>query len=200
MADRHCRMLMQQELRRGADQGKVWAERFGDHRPARSAIESPAFGRPPETQPPDCVGHNSGVWMIRQMLDAYGYKDKSVELDPTDGSLRAEQVAEPGSRYILGGNWASVRDVANLVASATGKSAPIITVPLRTAIAAAPLIPYLARFTGGQPIFTEASLRALDSNRQINHQAAVRDLGYKVRPLAETVRDALAWFNRNHYL
>lgn len=40
--------------------------------------ESPAFGRPPETQPPDCVGHNSGVWMIRQMLDAYGYKDKPV--------------------------------------------------------------------------------------------------------------------------
>jgi 2-iminobutanoate/2-iminopropanoate deaminase len=24
---------------------KVWAEQFGDHRPARSAIESPAFGR-----------------------------------------------------------------------------------------------------------------------------------------------------------
>jgi 2-iminobutanoate/2-iminopropanoate deaminase len=26
----------------------VWAERFGEHRPARSAIESPAFGRPGE--------------------------------------------------------------------------------------------------------------------------------------------------------
>lgn len=26
----------------------VWAEQFGDHRPARSAIESPAFGRPGE--------------------------------------------------------------------------------------------------------------------------------------------------------
>ena len=27
---------------------QVWAERFGEHRPARSAIESPAFGRPGE--------------------------------------------------------------------------------------------------------------------------------------------------------
>lgn len=27
---------------------KVWARRFGDHRPARSAIESAAFGRPGE--------------------------------------------------------------------------------------------------------------------------------------------------------
>ncbi len=27
---------------------RVWTDRFGDHRPARSAIESPAFGRPGE--------------------------------------------------------------------------------------------------------------------------------------------------------
>src|SRR4051794_41800128 len=27
---------------------EVWAERFGEHRPARSAMESPAFGRPGE--------------------------------------------------------------------------------------------------------------------------------------------------------
>jgi 2-iminobutanoate/2-iminopropanoate deaminase len=27
---------------------RVWAERFGEHRPARSALESPAFGRPGE--------------------------------------------------------------------------------------------------------------------------------------------------------
>ncbi len=27
---------------------RVWKERFGGHRPARSAIESPAFGRPGE--------------------------------------------------------------------------------------------------------------------------------------------------------
>jgi 2-iminobutanoate/2-iminopropanoate deaminase len=27
---------------------QVWAERFGEHRPARSALESPAFGRPGE--------------------------------------------------------------------------------------------------------------------------------------------------------
>jgi 2-iminobutanoate/2-iminopropanoate deaminase len=27
---------------------EVWAQRFGEHRPARSALESPAFGRPGE--------------------------------------------------------------------------------------------------------------------------------------------------------
>lgn len=40
--------------------------------------ESPSFGRPPETQPPDPVGNNSSLWMDRQMLDHYGYSDKKI--------------------------------------------------------------------------------------------------------------------------
>jgi hypothetical protein len=42
--------------------------------------ESPALGRPPEAQPPDFVAFNAAIWMDRQLLDAYGYKDKSVTL------------------------------------------------------------------------------------------------------------------------
>ncbi len=42
--------------------------------------EAPSFGRPPEAQPPDCVAHNASIWMDRQLLDAYGYKDRPVSL------------------------------------------------------------------------------------------------------------------------
>jgi hypothetical protein len=42
--------------------------------------ESPALGRPPEAQPPDYVAYNASIWMDRQLLDAYGYKDKPVTL------------------------------------------------------------------------------------------------------------------------
>ena len=40
--------------------------------------ENPAFSRLPETQPPDPIGNNSSLWMDRQLLDAYGYREKSV--------------------------------------------------------------------------------------------------------------------------
>jgi hypothetical protein len=40
--------------------------------------ETATFGRPPETQPPDCVALNASLWMDRQLLDAHGYKAKSV--------------------------------------------------------------------------------------------------------------------------
>ncbi len=40
--------------------------------------ESAGFGRPPESQPPDGVAVNAAIWMDRQLLDAYGYKEKPV--------------------------------------------------------------------------------------------------------------------------
>jgi len=42
--------------------------------------ESPSLGRMPEAQPPDPVAFNASIWMDRQLLDAYGYKDKPVTL------------------------------------------------------------------------------------------------------------------------
>ena len=40
--------------------------------------ECGALGHLPESQPPDWIGNNASLWMDRQMLDAYGYKDKPV--------------------------------------------------------------------------------------------------------------------------
>ncbi|GDY22720.1 hypothetical protein LBMAG56_40670 [Verrucomicrobiota bacterium] len=40
--------------------------------------ESGTYGRMPEAQPPDYVGFGSSLWMDRQLLDHYGYKDKPV--------------------------------------------------------------------------------------------------------------------------
>ena len=40
--------------------------------------ESGSYNRPPEAQPPDWIANNASLWMDRQMLDAYGYKDKPI--------------------------------------------------------------------------------------------------------------------------
>ncbi|MGB2819697.1 MAG: hypothetical protein WBF17_01850, partial [Phycisphaerae bacterium] len=40
--------------------------------------ESGSFGHPPEAQPPDWLANNASLWMDRQLLDAYGYRDKPV--------------------------------------------------------------------------------------------------------------------------
>ena len=51
--------------------------------------ENASFARIPESQPPDPVANNSGLWMDRQLLDHYGYGDKDV--------YQAHETIYPGS-------------------------------------------------------------------------------------------------------
>jgi dihydroflavonol-4-reductase len=58
-------------------------------------------------------------------------------------------------------------------------------------------VPFWSRFTklgGEQPLYTGISLRALRGNRMISCKRAARDLGYRPRPLQETLADTLRWF------
>ena len=42
--------------------------------------EAGMYGSLPEAQPPDWLTGNASLWMDRQLLDAYGYKDKAVTM------------------------------------------------------------------------------------------------------------------------
>ena len=42
--------------------------------------EAGTYSSLPEAQPPDWLAGNSSLWMDRQLLDAYGYKDKAVTM------------------------------------------------------------------------------------------------------------------------
>jgi dihydroflavonol-4-reductase len=120
--------------------------------------------------------------------------------DVVQAAIQAERAAESGSSYILSGQWRSVRQIADLTAELTGRAAPLFTVPTGLAYIAAPLMGALARLNNAQPIYTSLTLDALNSNRQISHARASRDLGYQPRPLRDTVRDTLDWFVETGYL
>ena len=120
--------------------------------------------------------------------------------DVVAGAMRAEEVAPPGARYLLGGHWHTIREVAELAAAFTGRAAPLVTVPLGLAALVAPLMMQAAVWAVTPPVYTRATLRMLAGNRRVSHEKASRELGYTARPLAESVGDALAWFREQGYL
>jgi dihydroflavonol-4-reductase len=115
--------------------------------------------------------------------------------DVSEGAIQAEMRGVAGSRYLLSGHWASVPELANLVAEITGVPAPGFVCPMWLARAGAPLATGIARLIKRRPLFTSDSVRALCSNRNINHEKATLELGYVPRPLRETVVDTLRWFD-----
>jgi dihydroflavonol-4-reductase len=120
--------------------------------------------------------------------------------DVVAAAIQAEKTAASGSRYLLSGHWRSVKQVAELAARFTGTKPPRLSVPLSLAYLAAPLMYFLAKFNGSQPVYTRVTLDALRSNQHISHEKASRELRYQPRPFEETIFDTLVWFCQNGYL
>jgi dihydroflavonol-4-reductase len=120
--------------------------------------------------------------------------------DVARGAVRAAACAPRGAAYILGGTWASVRDLADIVDEITGVARRRLTAPLWLALVGAPFMTAFARVTGQRPLYTAVSLNALHSYREVSHERATRELGYAPRPLRETLVDTLRWFAQAGYL
>jgi dihydroflavonol-4-reductase len=120
--------------------------------------------------------------------------------DVVQGAIQAGSVAACGASYILSGHWHSVREVAGMATELTGTTPPRIMVPMWLAYQAAPVMGWMARFKSKAPIYTRATLRDLQSNRQVSHARASHELGYQPRPFKDTLADTIHWFLENGYL
>jgi dihydroflavonol-4-reductase len=62
---------------------------------------------------------------------------------------------------------------------------------------AARYTPWYYQRTKSKPRFTPYSLEVLQSNSNISHAKAARELGYHSRPAIETIADTVRWFFEN---
>lgn len=122
---------------------------------------------------------------------AYDFVDAR---DVAAGMCGAMERGQPGERYLLGGHFVSLAELARIAASITGTLAPRWQVPVGLAALAAPAAETWAQWRRREPLFTREALAVLRHARPVNSEKARRELGYTVRPLADSVRDLYADF------
>jgi dihydroflavonol-4-reductase len=120
--------------------------------------------------------------------------------DVADTMIHAYELAKGGEKYILGGHWANLKDIARQVSRITGTNPPKIVLPLWLAKPSAPIVSALDRIRQKRPLFTSISMKELESNRNLSHMKASKELGYKPRPLQDTITDTIDWFKINGFL
>ena len=120
--------------------------------------------------------------------------------DIVQGALAAEKQAPAGAKYLLSGHFASVCDLAVLVEEIIGTPAPSLVMPRWLAFVGAPFMAAFSQLTGKRPLYTSASVRALRTGQDVSHEKAARELGYKPRPLRQTIVDTFKWFQESGYL
>lgn len=114
--------------------------------------------------------------------------------DVVEGMIAACEHAEPGSKYILSNRWVSLKYIAERVALLRGTDPPRIVLPMWAAKASAPVTMFFDRLTGRKPLFTPISVKELRSNPLLSHEKATRELGYRPRPIEQTIADTMEWF------
>lgn len=121
--------------------------------------------------------------------------------DVVRGAITAMEKGRKGERYILGGKWVSVKDLALIVGKVTGKKITRFTIPTSVAKVGVPFIKAYALIARQEPLYTYESLRTLlEVNTMISHEKAGAEFGYSCRDFEVTIRDTMDWFKLHGYL
>ena len=116
--------------------------------------------------------------------------------DVAEGHIVALLRGRIGERYILGGQNASLSEILAEVARQTGRAAPRIKIPRAAIYPIAYAAEAVAQRTGREPFVTVDGLRMSKKRMYFTAAKAERELGYRARPYAEGIRDAIAWFRQ----
>jgi dihydroflavonol-4-reductase len=136
---------------------------------------------------------------IPALLDT-GYDFVDVR-DVAQATLGAIEVNGKGQRYILSGNWESLREFGNAIHRHGGKKPPRVKVPFWLARFGADFLNYFTTGNGEDKLFTKASLETLEhSHKNISNKSAVKDLNFKPMNFYQTIGDTVDWFKLNNYI
>lgn len=109
-------------------------------------------------------------------------------LDVASGHLLAAERGKPGERYILGGHNLRWADFVDRVAEISGIHHPVAILPLEIAALASAM-----RATGFPAVFNPEAFALMAQNWTYSSRKAEKQLGYRSRPLDDTLRATIDW-------
>ncbi len=101
-----------------------------------------------------------------------------------------------GDRYIVGGDYSTVAGILETLEEVSGVPGPGRRVPYPLLMTAAGAAELLGRATGRPPLISRGAVRTLRHGGKMDSGKARRELGATFRPLAETLRDEVAWYRQ----
>jgi dihydroflavonol-4-reductase len=118
--------------------------------------------------------------------------------DVVNGCISAIWNGRKGEKYLLSGQWRSLKDVTTLITRYTGMKTTSTIMPFWVAHVGLPFITLFSKIYGGEPLYTKESLQIIkNGNRNISNAKARKELDFSPRTLEDTIRDLFIWFREN---
>jgi dihydroflavonol-4-reductase len=114
--------------------------------------------------------------------------------DVVAGMLAAETKGRTGENYILSGAYHTLDGLAHAAATITGRPPPRLSLPTWVVAPSVPVVELIGRVRRREPLYTHEALRTLTYGKRVSCAKAAGELGYRARPLTDTLRDTYSWF------
>jgi dihydroflavonol-4-reductase len=98
-----------------------------------------------------------------------------------------------GEGYIMGNKTVTMKDLFDAVAEASGCRRVTTILPVGIAKVLAASAEAVAKVTKRPTILTRFTIYNLVRNNNFSSEKAARELGYRIRPFADTIRDEVLW-------
>jgi dihydroflavonol-4-reductase len=120
--------------------------------------------------------------------------------DVASGHVAALARGKVGEHYILGGENVLLAQMLRAIALIVGRRPPWLRLPRAPLYPLAAAAEMIAAATGREPLLTLDGLRMSRQRMFFSSAKAERELGFRARPYAEGLRDAVEWFRAAGYL
>ena len=167
-----------------------------------AVILSPTAVVGPEDHEPSLMGRALILMSLGKLpfLVPGGYDWVDVR-DVVQAASIAMVKGRKGERYLLSAHWHELKAITEMVSRIRESPKNRRICPHGIARLGLPFINLYCRLRDTDALYTKDSLRTLrTSHRNISHEKARRELDYDPRPLMETLRDTLDWFEAQKYL
>lgn len=113
--------------------------------------------------------------------------------DVAEGIIRCAETGAAGQSYILSNEYVSIRRMFELLSKMTGNRKPWGSLPVAWLKSFGEVCGRTAQWLELPGLITPYSLETLESNGNFSHEKAEHELGYRTRPLEETLADTIQW-------
>ena len=133
-----------------------------------------------------------------------GYVDTGLNFVPVEdcarGHLLAAEKGRAGQRYILGGSNLTLKQMLEMLAAVSGRSAPRWKFPYVLAYAAGCVDTGVSRLLGREPQIPLEGVRMARHKMFVDASKAQRELGFVPGPIEAAFDRAAAWYESNGYV
>ena len=120
--------------------------------------------------------------------------------DLAEGVIAACEKGRRGECYILSGEVVTMRDMFRIMNEANGFSRTCLVLPKELARIGVRVLALVSGITGKEPLLTDFNIYMLNRNNAFDCSKAERELGFRCRPFAESIRDTVTWLREEGFL